>query len=135
MDVIHDYGSTNLFAFTDAVTLSTLTLTEVVVIDLTPCAERRLLRLRGTVGSAALSRLVLQTRLTPTGDWRDYLVDADLDTPTTLMPYCSYTGTPLHQTPAGSSWEVALDVRGLRAIRVLAQAASAGATIQVEASW
>jgi len=137
MDLVHDYAVARSASFvvTPAVTLSAAALTEVAAIDLTRGVDRGLLRLRGSVNVAALSRLVLQTRLTPTGAWRDYLVDDDLDTATLLVPFTSYTGTPLHQTPAGGSFELALDVRGLNGLRVLAQGASAGATLQIDASF
>ena len=62
------------------------------------------------------------------GTHKDRLVDADFNTPTRLLPFCTISP---HLTPAGGSFQFELDLTGVAEIKLYAKSA-AGATVALE---
>jgi hypothetical protein len=90
----------------------------------------RVLTVTGIVGGPGpLTGLKLSVAATPGGTHRDRLVDADFNTATRLLPFC--TPTP-HQTAAGSTFQFELDLTGVAEIKLYGKSSN-GATLALEA--
>jgi hypothetical protein len=98
-------------------------LRELASIDLTTGEDRGLLRMRGQVLSGYMIGLKVQTRLTATGEWADYLEGPDFDTPNAMMPHSSAFGDSyIAEGGMGHRFEITLDVRGMHSLRIMAVA-------------
>lgn len=86
------------------------------------------IRIRGTVAGTALTGLKISSNIVPGQTHRDYLTDADFDTPFNMMPWCSKTsgGSSLYQTGVGETFEFILDTRGLRELKLYVKSSGAG---------
>jgi hypothetical protein len=83
----------------------------------------------GTVGGTGpLTGLKLSIAAVHGGTHKDRLLDADFNTATRLLPFC--TPNP-HQTPAGGTFQFELDLTGVAEIKLYAKSAN-GATLALE---
>lgn len=90
-------------------------------------ANSGLVRVRITT-PVTLTGLKVTTAIRPGGTHRDYLTDADFDTPLNLMPYTSKiaAGTSLYQTAAAGVFEFLVDVRAIAEMTIQVKSASSG---------
>ncbi|HXE53787.1 MAG TPA: hypothetical protein VN541_12265, partial [Tepidisphaeraceae bacterium] len=71
----------------------------------------------------------LSVAATQGGTHKDRLVDADFNTPTRLLPFC--TANP-HLTASGSTFQFELDLTGVAEVKLYGKSSN-GATIAIEA--
>lgn len=83
----------------------------------------------GVVGAPGpLTGLKVSVAAVHGGTHKDRLVDADFNTPTRLLPFCTLSP---HLTPAGGTFQFELDLTGVAEIKLYAKSA-AGATVALE---
>lgn len=86
----------------------------------------------GIVGGAGpLTGLKISVAATHGGTHKDRLVDADFNTATRLLPFC--TPSP-HQTASGQSFQFELDLSGVAEIKLYGKSSN-GATIALEVGY
>ena len=89
----------------------------------------RVITVTGIVGGPGpLTGLKLSVAATHGGTHKDRLVDADFNTATRLLPFC--TPTP-HQTAAGNAFQFELDLTGVAEIKLYARSGN-GASVALE---
>src|SRR5579885_2261287 len=66
-------------------------------------------------GTGPLTGFKLSVAATHGGTHKDRLVDADFNTPTRLLPFCT---TNPHQTASGSSFQFELDMTGVAEVKL-----------------
>jgi hypothetical protein len=79
-------------------------------------------------GTGPLTGLKLSIAATHGGTHKDRLVDADFNTATRLLPFC--TSNP-HQTASGSTFQFELDLTGVAEIKLYGKSSN-GATVALE---
>ena len=88
--------------------------------------------LSGIVGGAGpLTGLKISVAATHGGTHKDRLVDADFNTATRLLPFC--TPSP-HQAASGQTFQFELDLSGVAEIKLYAKSAN-GATVAIEVGY
>jgi len=88
--------------------------------------------LTGIVGGPGpLTGLKISVAATHGGTHKDRLVDADFNTATRLLPFCSPSP---HQTAAGQTFQFELDLTGVAEIKLYGKSSN-GATIALEVGY
>jgi hypothetical protein len=92
--------------------------------------EGRILTLTGIVGGAGpLTGLKVSVAAVHGGTHVDRLIDADFNTATRLLPFCTSNA---YQTPSGSAFQFEIDLTGVAELKLYGKSAN-GATIAIEA--
>ena len=90
----------------------------------------RMLTLTGIVGGAGpLTGLKLSVAATHGGTHVDRLLDADFNTATRLLPFCTINP---HETASGDAFQFEIDLSGVAEIKLYGKSSN-GATIAIEA--
>ena len=82
-------------------------------------------------GTGPLTGLKISAAATHGGTHKDRLVDADFNTATRLLPFC--TANP-HQTASGGTFQFELDLTGVAEIKLYGKSSN-GATIALEVGY
>lgn len=92
-------------------------------------ATRRYVTITGTVSGEDLTGFKLSRAAIPGGTHKDWLSDADFNTPTTKCPDAT---EDLYTTAAGGTFQLSVDLSGVAELNVYAKAASGTPSLALE---